>query len=147
MRRREVIAGLAFACECAWPHDPADPPGASRRGDRVRRREFLASLAVPTAAVGCPSVATPQTANIPRIGMMQGGHPTVGGSLVEFFKERLRELGYVEGSDYALEVRWAEGRLERMPEFAVELVRLNPRSIARRQSQPKRRPAPPQSLC
>ena len=73
----------------------------------------------------CPSVATPQTANIPRIGMMQGGHPTVGGSLVEVFKERLRELGYVEGSEYALEVRWAEGRLERMPEFAVELVRLN----------------------
>jgi putative ABC transport system substrate-binding protein len=54
--------------------------------------------------------------------MMQGGQPTVGGSLVEEFKERLRELGYVEGSDYALEVRWAEGRLDRMPEIAAELA-------------------------
>jgi hypothetical protein len=72
----------------------------------VRRREVIALV---TAAVACPSVAHAQAhANILRIGMMQGGRPTVSAALVDVFKERLRELGYVEGLDYALEIRWAD---------------------------------------
>src|SRR5205085_6156012 len=40
------------------------------------------------------------------------------------FQQRLRELGYVEGQSIALEVRWAEGRMERIPELVAELVDL-----------------------
>jgi putative ABC transport system substrate-binding protein len=44
---------------------------------------------------------------------------------VEELRQRLRDLGYVEGQNIILEVRWAEGRPERLPELAAELVRLN----------------------
>ena len=43
---------------------------------------------------------------------------------LESFRQGMRELGYVEGKDYRLEVRWGEGKLERMPGLAAELVRL-----------------------
>jgi putative ABC transport system substrate-binding protein len=43
---------------------------------------------------------------------------------LEAFRQGMRELGYVEGKDYRLEVRWGEGKLERMPGLAAELVRL-----------------------
>jgi len=45
--------------------------------------------------------------------------------LVEVFRQALRELGHVEGQTIVLEVRWAEGRVERMPELVAELVGLN----------------------
>src|SRR5215813_4321631 len=48
--------------------------------------------------------------------------PTAGG--LEAFQHGLRDLGYVEGQTIVLEVRWAEGRSERMPELAAELLRL-----------------------
>jgi putative ABC transport system substrate-binding protein len=44
--------------------------------------------------------------------------------LVEVFRQSLRELGYVEGQTIVLELRWAEGRLERIPELVAELVGL-----------------------
>jgi len=45
---------------------------------------------------------------------------------VEHFRQGMRELGYVEGRDYRLEYRWGEGKLERMPALAAELVKLKP---------------------
>jgi putative ABC transport system substrate-binding protein len=45
---------------------------------------------------------------------------------VDAFRRGLRDFGYVEGQNIALEIRWAEGRFERLPELAVELVRWNP---------------------
>jgi putative ABC transport system substrate-binding protein len=42
------------------------------------------------------------------------------------FRARLQELGYVEGQNLALDYRWAEGRFERLPRLAAELVRLEP---------------------
>ena len=43
---------------------------------------------------------------------------------VEAFRQRLRELGYVEGKNIVIEHRYAEGKLERLPDLAAELVRL-----------------------
>src|SRR5438309_2549426 len=48
---------------------------------------------------------------------------------LEAFRQGMREQGYVEGKDYRLEVRWGEGKLERMPALAVELARMKPEVI------------------
>jgi putative tryptophan/tyrosine transport system substrate-binding protein len=64
-------------------------------------------------------------AKIPRIGVLSGGTPAVFAARHEAFRQGLRELGYVEGKNIVLEYRYAEGRQERLPSLAAELVRLN----------------------
>ena len=53
---------------------------------------------------------------------------------LDAFKQGMRDLGYIEGHDYRLELRWGEGKLERMPALAAELVRLKPDIIVARSS-------------
>jgi ABC-type uncharacterized transport system substrate-binding protein len=62
-----------------------------------------------------------QTVKIPRIGYLS---PTDTPAFENAFRQRLRELGYVEGRNIAIEYRLAEGKYERLPELAAELVRL-----------------------
>jgi putative tryptophan/tyrosine transport system substrate-binding protein len=92
----------------------------------MQRREFFALLGGATAASGAwPLAAGAQTLpKIPRVGYIAGSNATSAGHVVGAFRQRLRELGYVEGQTIALEVRYAEGRSERMPELVAELVGL-----------------------
>jgi putative ABC transport system substrate-binding protein len=72
----------------------------------------------------CQSAEAQQPARIPRIGILI---PTSGSFLsarVEAFRQRLREHGYVEGKNIFIEYRYAEGKPERVPDLAAELVRL-----------------------
>ena len=70
-----------------------------------------------------PLVAEAQPAGkIPRIGILRPGSPP--DPLVEAFRQGLHELGYAEGRNISIEYRWAEGRDERLPSLAVDLVRL-----------------------
>jgi putative ABC transport system substrate-binding protein len=86
----------------------------------VRRREFITLLG--GAAVGRSLAASAQTQpKIPRVGVVQSAIPGRG---LEAFRQGLRELGYVEGQTIVLELRWAEGRFERLPELVAELVGL-----------------------
>jgi len=89
-------------------------------GNRVMRRRSLlvgslALLVTPLSGEGQPS-------RIPRIGVLRAGTPP--DPSVEGFRQGLRELGYVEGRNIALEYRWAEGRPDRLSDLAAELVRL-----------------------
>lgn len=59
-----------------------------------------------------------------RIGLIESGTPATRGERVEAFRQALRELGWVEGRNVAIEIRWAEGRTDRFQEFAEDLVRL-----------------------
>src|SRR5262245_60238903 len=63
---------------------------------------------------------------MPRIGWLGVGAPAAHAyrPSLPHFLEGLRELGYVEGRNLAIEYRWAEGKLERLPDLAAELVRL-----------------------
>ncbi len=59
-----------------------------------------------------------------RIGWLSTGSTTSHGLFLDGFREGLRELGYKEGRNITIEYRWAEGRLDRLPQLATELVQL-----------------------
>src|SRR5262249_31963458 len=65
-----------------------------------------------------------QVKKVPRIGVLWLYSPTIASPFAEAFRQGLRGLGYVEGQNIALEERWAEGRFDRLPSLAAELVRL-----------------------
>ncbi len=72
------------------------------------------------------AVAQQQAAKIPRVGLVSSsGDPRSPGTLVEAFRQKLKELGYSEGKNIQIEYRYAEGKLDRVPSFVDELVRVN----------------------
>ena len=66
-----------------------------------------------------------QPRKVHRIGLLSGASPSTNVHRHEAFREGLRELGYVEGKNIAIEYRFADGKLDRLPTLAAELVRLN----------------------
>jgi putative tryptophan/tyrosine transport system substrate-binding protein len=93
----------------------------------MRRREFITLLGGATAgAVICPLAARAQKgAKVPRIGYLGYSSPPLERHLVEAFQQGLRSIGYVDGQNVAIEYRSADGKLERLPALATELVGLN----------------------
>jgi putative ABC transport system substrate-binding protein len=72
----------------------------------------------------CSFASAQQSARIPRIGILIPPSASYFSAQVEAFRQRLRELGYVEGENIVIEYRYAEGKLERLPDLAAQLVRL-----------------------
>jgi putative ABC transport system substrate-binding protein len=87
----------------------------------MRRRDLITLLG--GAAVAWPLAARAQQA-IPVIGFMSGRAPETDMHLIAAFREGLREQGFVEGKNFAIEFRWARGDYERLPTLAAELVAL-----------------------
>jgi len=88
----------------------------------MRRREVITLLG---GAAAWPFAArAQQPGKPPVIGFLVAGTPSSHGQLVVGFQQRLRDLGWIEGRNIILEVRWAEGRSERYTEIAAEFVRL-----------------------
>jgi putative tryptophan/tyrosine transport system substrate-binding protein len=89
----------------------------------MRRREFTALLC--GVAVAMPFAArTQQAGRIYRIGFLTAGSESTSRELRAVLPEALRELGWIEGKNIVFERRYAEDRLDRLPELAAELVRL-----------------------
>src|SRR5438309_8355211 len=65
-----------------------------------------------------------QTKKVPRIGFLTTGAEATANPFFGAFRQGLRELGYIEGKNINIEYRYADGRFERLPELAEELVRL-----------------------
>jgi hypothetical protein len=83
------------------------------------------ALAAPFVALAAPFVAlAQQPSKVPQIGLLGTDSLAGTASRLEAFRQGLRDLGYVEGRNIAIEYRWADGKVERFPDFAVELVGL-----------------------
>jgi putative tryptophan/tyrosine transport system substrate-binding protein len=65
-----------------------------------------------------------QPKKVPRIGYLIGTSPTANAARFEAFRQGLRDLGYIEGQNLIIEYRYAEGKVDRLPDLAAELVRL-----------------------
>src|SRR6516164_8274120 len=88
----------------------------------MRRRELIKLLG---GAAGWPLAAqAQQPSKLPIIGFLGATTPSVWSAFVAAFLQRLRELGWIDGSTVAIEYRWAQGRDELYAEFAAEFVRL-----------------------
>jgi len=92
----------------------------------ILRRTVLGTLALGLLAVPLGSFAQQQPPRIARIGFLGQTSASLSASVirVEALRTGLRDLGYVEGKTLTIEFRWAEGKHERLPELAAELVRL-----------------------
>jgi putative ABC transport system substrate-binding protein len=90
----------------------------------MRRREFITLLG--GAAAGWPFAASAQQAggSFAKIGVLWPGAALPASPRMESFRLALRQFGYVEGQNIAIELRHAEGGLRQLPELAAELVRL-----------------------
>jgi putative ABC transport system substrate-binding protein len=87
----------------------------------MRRREFIALLG--GTAATWPLVAHGQPTRVARIGYVSGtGSASDPGPSVEALQQGMREHGYVDGKDFIVEYRGAEGRQARVPELVAELV-------------------------
>jgi putative tryptophan/tyrosine transport system substrate-binding protein len=107
-------------CASRWAAPMLSPAPAHG----LSRRAFVTSLcgAALAPVVGTLSAGAQQRGKLPTIGFLGATTPTIWSPFVAAFLQRLRELGWIEGSNIAIEYRWAEGREERYAEFAAELV-------------------------
>jgi putative ABC transport system substrate-binding protein len=88
----------------------------------MRRREFITFLGGAAAAWPVGTRAQ-QARNLPTIGFLGATTPSIWSAFIPPFQQRLRELGWIDGQNIAIEYRWAEGRGDRYAEFADEFVR------------------------
>ncbi len=91
----------------------------------IKNLKWLGLFPIVVAFMVCGVKAEAQQATkMPRIGYLNAVAPSTVSDRIEALRQGLRELGYVEGKNILLEYRYAEGKLERLPALANELIRL-----------------------
>jgi hypothetical protein len=107
---------------CYYLSSIRDRLSGAKLGEPMKRREFMVLLASTIALRPNPLLAQ-QGGRIFKIGHLESSTPSNSPQLLGAFRDRLRELGYVEGQNLFIERRYAEGKEERLPQLASELVK------------------------
>src|SRR5712691_12560 len=91
----------------------------------MERRTFLVMVSSGLLAVLLAPAAAQPREKVPRVGYLSPGSPSdpARQRRLEAFRQGLRELGYVEGQNVAIESRWADGQYDRYPALVADLVR------------------------
>ncbi len=85
----------------------------------MRRRDLIKAAGL---AAAWPLLARAQQPAMPVVGFLSGRSLASDSDLVAVFRQALNEAGYVNGQNVAIEFRWADGQLDRLPELAAELI-------------------------
>jgi putative tryptophan/tyrosine transport system substrate-binding protein len=88
----------------------------------MRRREFIIGVGLTSAALARPPAAHAQQPQIPVIGFLGTSSPDLYAIRLGVFRDGLKEAGFVEGQNVAIEYRWARDNVDRLPALAAELV-------------------------
>jgi len=91
----------------------------------MTRKTIIVVWLVALALVSFHLAEAQQAKKVPRIGLLSARSSSSESTRTEAFRQGLQELGYVEGKNIVIEYRYAEGKFERLPDLAAELVRLN----------------------
>ena len=103
-------------------------------------KNIFSILLIVAVVVVAAMAEAQQPTKVPRIGYLTAASPSAFAARIEAFRQGLRELGYVEGKNIVIEWRYAEGKLDRLPALAAELVRLKVDVIV---TGVRQRPVPP----
>jgi putative ABC transport system substrate-binding protein len=93
----------------------------------IGRRSFIAGLG---SAAAWPAVAEAQQTAVPVIGFLTASSPHPYSDRLRWFRQGLSEAGFIEGRNVAIEYRWAEEHIDRLPALAADLVRSRVSAIA-----------------
>jgi len=105
------------------PSGPLYGPAASRRGDSMRDFNRRGVIGLVGGAAAWPLVARAQQPAMLVIGFLHSQSPEGFAEPLRRLRQGLKEAGYVEGENLAIEYRWANNELERLPALAADLVR------------------------
>ncbi len=98
---------------------------AFNRKSKIQNPKWVGIVAIGVAFAMCGAVAqAQQPKKVPRIGLLSPFSPSATASWHQAFRQGLRDLGWVEGKNISIEYRYADGKNDRLPDLAADLVRL-----------------------